>query len=107
MPKTARTQEPDHSNGYARLACEKMSAGDNAACIKSSVLESLMEEYYPRTWFVCVEMAYGWLVSYVWMYLTDRHIHIRLYMHNADLEYYTCNEQTGELKPIINPAWFK
>lgn len=48
MPKTARTQEPDHSNGYARLACEKMS-GDNSACIKSSVLESLMGEFYPRT----------------------------------------------------------
>ena len=53
MPKTARTQEADHSNGYARLQCEKM-ASDNSACIKSSVLESLMEEYYPRTCFCCV-----------------------------------------------------
>lgn len=54
-------------------------------------------------------MAYGWLVSYVWRYLTDHHyLHIHcLYMHNAGLEYYTCNEQTGELKPITNPAWFK
>lgn len=52
VPKTARTQGPDHSNGYARLQCEKM-ASDNSACIKSSVLESLMEEYYPRTFFWC------------------------------------------------------
>lgn len=26
---------------------------------------------------------------------------------HTDLEYYTCNEQTGELKPLTNPAWFK
>jgi hypothetical protein len=54
VPKTSRDQQPDRSNAYARIACGQMA--DNDACIKSSVLEGLMGEYYPRLeYFTCNE----------------------------------------------------
>lgn len=52
IPKTARTQEADHSNGYARLSCTEMAKADNLACQKSEVLESVMGDFYPRTYFM-------------------------------------------------------
>ena len=46
IPKYLHTGEPDHSNGYARVACSAMD--DNSACVDPEVLADLMGEYYPR-----------------------------------------------------------
>jgi hypothetical protein len=52
IPKFLHTNKPDHSNGYAHVACSAMA--DNDACVDPKVLEEIQGEYYPHiTWYTC------------------------------------------------------
>jgi hypothetical protein len=64
IPKTARDQQPDRSNGYARLVCT--ASDDKEACQKSSVLEEVQGDYYPRTCGFVFSLCVGVWVCGCW-----------------------------------------